>query len=133
MSLTTPPQTNARGLAVTNSSATEERFLKLVDAELTKVEKFTLEKVTELREKLNTAEQLPEDAKDEILKVADEIAAGFLRLELYVNINFMGFHKVRRMPEAGWGLPWLVDFLTGHRGAVECFEDSRRCCCQHFL
>jgi SPX domain protein involved in polyphosphate accumulation len=87
------------------NSGTEEQFLKLVDAELTKVEKFTLQQVKELRQKLNIAEQLDDDPKEAILLVADEIASRFLRLELYVNINFMGFHKVcciccRR----GWGM-----------------------------
>lgn len=31
---------------------------------------------------------------DDILAIADEIAGDFLRLELYVNINFTGFHKI---------------------------------------
>jgi SPX domain protein involved in polyphosphate accumulation len=104
ISLSTPPPTNAHGVPALNSG-TEEQFLKLVDAELTKVEKFTLQQVKELRQKLNIAEQLDDDQKEAILLAADEIASRFLRLELYVNINFMGFHKVcciccRR----GWGM-----------------------------
>eukprot|EP00934_Nitzschia_sp_Nitz4_P001692 Nitzschia sp. Nitz4//scaffold13_size275219//220515//222797//NITZ4_000910-RA/size275219-augustus-gene-0.274-mRNA-1//-1//CDS//3329536122//1692//frame0 len=95
VSLTTPPQTNARGLAMDNQTATEESFLKLVDAELTKVEKFTLEKVTELREKIVVAEGMDKNKqKEKIRKLADTIADDFLRLEKYVNLNFMGFHKI---------------------------------------
>ena len=95
VSLTTPPQTNARGLAMDNTTATEESFLKLIDAELTKVEKFTLEKVTELRHQIVEAENLDKNRdKEKIRKLADTIAEAFLRLEKYVNLNFMGFHKI---------------------------------------
>jgi SPX domain protein involved in polyphosphate accumulation len=90
-----PPQTNARGLAMDNTTATEESFLKLIDAELSKVEKFTLEKVTILRQKIVDAEGM-DDTKDKekMRKLADSIAEDFLRLEKYVNLNFMGFHKI---------------------------------------
>lgn len=90
-----PPQTNARGLAMDNTTATEESFLKLVDAELSKVEKFTLEKVTILRQKIVDAEGM-DDTKDKekMRKLSDTIAEDFLRLEKYVNLNFMGFHKI---------------------------------------
>jgi SPX domain protein involved in polyphosphate accumulation len=95
VSLTMPPQTNARGLAMDNTTATEESFLKLIDAELSKVEKFTLEKVTILRQKIADAEGM-DDRKDKekMRKLADTIADDFLRLEKYVNLNFMGFHKI---------------------------------------
>ena len=91
-----PPQTNARGLAMDNTTATEESFLKLVDAELSKVEKFTLAKVTILRQKIVEAEGMDEKGKDKekMRKLADTIAEDFLRLEKYVNLNFMGFHKI---------------------------------------
>jgi SPX domain protein involved in polyphosphate accumulation len=95
VSLTTPPQTNARGLAQNNSTATEEAFLKMIDTELTKVEKFTLEKVTELRQKIVDAENAIGNEDTEAVKErADSIADFFLKLEKYVNINFMGFHKI---------------------------------------
>ena len=95
VSLTTPPQTNARGLATTNDAVTEETFLRLIDSELTKVEKFTLEKVTELRQQIHNVEQsIGNEPNDKVTEKADEIAQAFLRLEKYVNINFMGFHKI---------------------------------------
>jgi SPX domain protein involved in polyphosphate accumulation len=95
VSLTTPPQTNARGLAQSNESATEESFLKLIETEMTKVEKFTLEKVTELRQKIAEGESLNrEDDREKMKDLADTIADDFLRLEKFVNINFMGFHKI---------------------------------------
>lgn len=68
----------------------------MVDTELNKVESFTLEKVTELRQKIADAENATgrgEDT-DQIKDRADTIAEDFLRLEKYVNINFMGFHKI---------------------------------------
>jgi SPX domain protein involved in polyphosphate accumulation len=95
VSLTTPPPTNARGVAQTNSTATEEAFFQMIDSELTKVEKFTLEKVTQVRQKIVEAEStIGTDDIEKLKEQADSIADHFLRLEKYVNINFMGFHKI---------------------------------------
>jgi SPX domain protein involved in polyphosphate accumulation len=95
VSLTTPPQTDARGLAVTNQTVTEEHFLSKLDAELAKVEKVTLQHVSDLRKKIADAEaKMGKESKEKSLAKADEIANDFLRLEKYVNINFMGFHKI---------------------------------------
>jgi SPX domain protein involved in polyphosphate accumulation len=109
VSLTTPPQTNAQGLAQESDGITEETFLKALDAEMAKVEAFTLKKVTELREKIrstesnirvssedttnNSSSPLDKDM-DGLLEQAEVIAKDFLNLEKYVNINFMGFHKI---------------------------------------
>lgn len=96
VSLTTPPQTDARGNAVDNTTTTEEQFLSKMDYELAKVEKFTLQKVGELRAKIDDTEKaIGSETKDDSLARADEISNDFLLLEKYVNINFMGFHKVR--------------------------------------
>mmetsp|Transcript_31932 Transcript_31932/g.77659 ORF Transcript_31932/g.77659 Transcript_31932/m.77659 type:complete len:721 (-) Transcript_31932:2797-4959(-) len=95
VSLTTPPQTDARGLAVSNKVVTEEQFLSKIDYELAKVEKFTIQKVAELRKKIDETEsKVGKEPKEKSLDRADEIANDFLRLEKYVNINFMGFHKI---------------------------------------
>lgn len=104
VSLTAPPQTNAQGLDTSKITLTEEDFLQLVDREMVKVERFTLQKVTELRNKLIAGEEnvrLNTDVsgdftgdQESVTKQADEIAQDFLRLELYVNLNFMGFHKI---------------------------------------
>jgi hypothetical protein len=104
VSLTTPAQTNARGLAQTNSTPTEENFLKLIESELSKVEKFTLEKVTELRQKIVSVEQaLGTDlAKEKLIAMADDIAGDFLTLEKYVNINFMVSCLSMRLPMVTW-------------------------------
>ncbi len=89
--MTVPPQTDARGLAVNSQTVTEEEFLRKIDVELVKVERFTLEQVGALRQKIEAIETLPAKAN---MGQADEIANDFLRLEKYVNINFMGFHKI---------------------------------------
>ncbi|GKZ00868.1 hypothetical protein MPSEU_001038500 [Mayamaea pseudoterrestris] len=98
VSMTAPPQTNAQGLDTSHVDVTEEHFLRLLESEMIKVETFTLEKVTELRNKISETELKINDAKRfqpaQVLVAADEIANDFLRLEMYVNINFMGFHKI---------------------------------------
>lgn len=102
--MTAPPPTNAQGLDTSKVPITQETFLALVDSDMVRVEKFTLSQVTLIRNKLSEVEaQLKSNRgpqgeplwKDEdIAKRADEIANDFLRLEKYVNINFMGFHKI---------------------------------------
>ena len=101
MSLTTPLPTDAKGVVQQSTGITEEAFYSLMDAEIIKTANFTLAKVTELRSKLaaveykirNTDSSNPDNAS--LVKAqADEIADYFLKLEKYVNINFMGFHKI---------------------------------------
>jgi SPX domain protein involved in polyphosphate accumulation len=101
LSLTTPLPTDSKGVVQQSSAITEEAFYSLMDAEIAKTASFTLTKVTELRSKLETAESkirnadlTNADAASSIKAQADEIADYFLRLEKYVNINFMGFHKI---------------------------------------
>ncbi|VEU38640.1 unnamed protein product [Pseudo-nitzschia multistriata] len=90
VSMTVPPQTDARGLAVHSNGVTEEEFLRRMDEELAKVEKFTLKQVDSLRKKIEAVE----NSNTPGMNAADEIANYFLQLEKYVNINFMGFHKI---------------------------------------
>lgn len=108
--MTAPPQTNAQGLDTSKVPITQETFLTLVDRDISRIEKFTLSQVTLIRNKLSEVEaQLKHTSsqgeplwdKDEIAQKADEIANDFLRLEKYVNINFMGLHKILKKVRAG--------------------------------
>jgi SPX domain protein involved in polyphosphate accumulation len=100
--MTAPPPTNAQGLDTSKVPITEESFLTLVDQDIVRIEKFTLSQVTLIRNKLSEVEtQLKQDeasstavAHEMMSQKADEIANDFLRLEKYVNINFMGLHKI---------------------------------------
>lgn len=103
VSLTAPPPTNAAGRQFTaaDSPITEEDFYNCIDSNLSKVENFTLQKVTELRSQIASLEKEvngvsidDEKAKDAIRDRADAAAKAFLTLEKYVNINFMAFHKI---------------------------------------
>lgn len=110
VSLTAPPPTNAAGRQLTadDSPLTEEDFYSTIDRELAKVESFTLQKVTELRNQIDTLERTVQEyttssvgkkIDNEALiettrESADSVAKSFLILEKYVNINFMGFHKI---------------------------------------
>lgn len=70
------------------------------------MESFTLEKVTELRSNITqlekevtnlTASDMANSSSSDVERVremADTVAKSFLVLEKYVNINFMGFHKI---------------------------------------
>lgn len=101
ISLSMPAPTNTKGVVLDPTTITEEAFFSCMDANLNKVEAFTLRKVTELRNALKNLEaklqaMAPGDDEetDRINRGADEVAKAFLTLEKYVNINFMGFHKI---------------------------------------
>ena len=101
VSLTTPAPTNKKGIVLDSATITEEAFISSIDSELTKVEHFTLRKVTELRNQLDEIENKlkeislqDEEETDSLQKLADDVASKFLTLEKYVNLNFMGFHKI---------------------------------------
>jgi SPX domain protein involved in polyphosphate accumulation len=104
VSLTAPPPTNAAGMLpfTPGSNVTEEDFYSCIDSNLHKVEQFTLQRVTLLRTEINAVEKAvaslgdtPSTAeKDKCMALANNVADAFLTLEKYVNINFMGFHKI---------------------------------------
>lgn len=104
VSLTAPPPTNAAGRQLTSddSPTTEEDFYACIDAQLVIVEAFTLKQVTELRSNISTLEKEVNELNKEnneaeverVREKADMVAKSFLILEKYVNINFMGFHKI---------------------------------------
>ena len=92
----------------------EERFFRRLEAEVSKIGAFTAELVAQVRTRLAKLQEevakkdLPpgsssrrataaEDAsaRDErLLKEAKDIGDEFLALEKYVNLNYMGFHKI---------------------------------------
>mmetsp|Transcript_3126 Transcript_3126/g.5136 ORF Transcript_3126/g.5136 Transcript_3126/m.5136 type:complete len:748 (-) Transcript_3126:127-2370(-) len=116
VSLTAPPPTNAAGRQLTadDSPVNEEDFYSTIDKELAKVESFTLQQVTELRKQIDNVEnevkgwvtsttataatstghKMNESQIESSRESADTVAKSFLILEKYVNINFMGFHKI---------------------------------------
>jgi len=119
MSLTIPPPTDSKGRQIVKDrtkNVSEETFFSLLDAEMIKIEQFTQAQVTKLRKSLKDVEDKLHKSKgstatsgssvvsaidmnnevevDTLRDKTDEIAESFLRLEKYVNINFMGFHKI---------------------------------------
>ena len=87
----------------TSDAITDETFFRQMDAELAKVEQFTLTQVNKLREEIDVIEQTlksPADVqsaaadRSKIQTMVDAVAEEFLHLEKYVNLNFMGFHKI---------------------------------------
>jgi len=94
ISLSAPPPTDNRGQPMQQGEkVTPEVFYSALDKEMAKVEAFTLEEVTKLRKQLSAVEKglkREEDVEDEAGKVGES----YLHLEKYVNLNYMGFHKI---------------------------------------
>lgn len=76
-----------------------ERFFKRLEEEVKKINEFTDTLVTDLRSKLRnlidraSKENTPE-GKQQLAAEAKSIGDDFLALEKYVNLNYMGFHKI---------------------------------------
>jgi SPX domain protein involved in polyphosphate accumulation/uncharacterized membrane protein YidH (DUF202 family) len=102
-SLSVPLPTNAAGMPVEQMS--QENFYAFLEQEMRKIEQFTKKQVDQIRRNLSEAERkinlalagltAKSEAELEALKSQVEQAGeDFLKLEKYVNLNFMGFHKI---------------------------------------
>ncbi len=92
------------------AESAEERFFRRLEAEVSKVGKFTEELVSQLRAKMSRMQAEAaaisgsaathsgasdaSDTKARLLEEAKRFGDEFLALEKYVNLNYMGFHKI---------------------------------------
>ncbi|KAK9918747.1 hypothetical protein WJX75_006519 [Coccomyxa subellipsoidea] len=76
----------------------DERFFEKLENEVTKINKFTQNQVSSLKKRLKALRDQVRDAKDfknsSLTQEAKEIGDEFLALEKYVNLNYLGFHKI---------------------------------------
>ncbi|GAB4814940.1 hypothetical protein N2152v2_001986 [Parachlorella kessleri] len=78
----------------------EERFFKVLEGEVAKVGRFTDQLVAGCRGRLGKLQErassptLNAADRDFLLKEAKSIGDDFLAVEKYVNLNYMGFHKI---------------------------------------
>jgi SPX domain protein involved in polyphosphate accumulation len=87
---------------------TQEDFFLMLEQEMKKIQGFTFAQVEHTRSALSTLEKeiakvlgrtaesqvSLQETKDVFTKRLQDIGDNFLQLEKYVNINFMGFHKI---------------------------------------
>ncbi|GBG00375.1 vacuolar transporter chaperone [Raphidocelis subcapitata] len=85
------------------ADASEERFFQKLEAEVEKVGKFTGKVVDELRQRLANLKPKADAAlqvagatqeKDALMEEAKQVGEDYLALEKYVNLNYMGVHKI---------------------------------------
>jgi SPX domain protein involved in polyphosphate accumulation len=87
----------------------DERFYELLEAEVAKVNKLTVGRVSELKKRLKALRAAAAAARDgaaaapsdleaapqgALLDEAKAVGDEFLALEKYVNLNYLGFHKI---------------------------------------
>lgn len=115
-SLSIPKPTNAAGMPITRQKSDGENrnlhelFFDAIEVEMKKIDLFTNTKVSEIRKKLKNLEneirilnrkysEIDENKesvdKRELFRLQVEaISESFLRIEKYVNLNIIGFHKI---------------------------------------
>ncbi|GLI70122.1 hypothetical protein VaNZ11_014928 [Volvox africanus] len=79
--------------------SSQELFFRRLERDVDKVNKFTNKLVEEMRASLRNLNSKAEketapERKDELLQEAQRIGDDFLALEKFVNINYLGFHKI---------------------------------------
>ncbi|GIL87349.1 hypothetical protein Vretifemale_15424 [Volvox reticuliferus] len=79
--------------------SSQELFFRRLERDVDKVNKFTNKLVEEMRASLRNLNAKAEketapEKKDELLQEAQYIGDDFLALEKFVNINYLGFHKI---------------------------------------
>lgn len=112
-SLSIPRPTNAAGVQYqTNIAVTQEQFYAFLEHEMRKIEQFTKKQVEEVRQVLSEVEAITntvsfldssDTSKTALQERIEKTGEKFLQLEMYVNLNFTGIHKIlkkhdRRLP-----------------------------------
>jgi SPX domain protein involved in polyphosphate accumulation len=82
---------------------------------MNKIQQFTLDNVKQMRERTVRLEtdtddflaSSPSDTKrfQSLKAAADNLSKDFLRLEKYVNLNYMGFHKILKKHDKVFSTP----------------------------
>mmetsp|Transcript_27459 Transcript_27459/g.50674 ORF Transcript_27459/g.50674 Transcript_27459/m.50674 type:complete len:739 (-) Transcript_27459:23-2239(-) len=77
----------------------QEKFFKKLETDVEKVNKFTQRLVEDMRASLKailskTESEVDNSKKELLLKEAQRVGDDFLALEKYVNVNYLGFHKI---------------------------------------
>ena len=98
-SLTMTQTTDAGDAMFEGKSVTEADWLKFLDLECEKVDEFTQARAMDIMrqsEALETSlsEDMPESKRKKKLAGAALLGNEFLKLEKFVNLNYMGFHKI---------------------------------------
>ncbi|KAK9807603.1 hypothetical protein WJX72_003876 [[Myrmecia] bisecta] len=94
------PRTTSLSVLRPNQRKTaDDRFFERMDAEIRKVNDFTLRLVDTLRRDLKAlregvAARKAGQPNDDLLREAQRVGDQFLALEKYVNLNYLGFHKI---------------------------------------
>lgn len=110
-SLSIPRPTNAAGMPLAGKQISQEQFFAFLEQEMRKIEQFTKKQVQDIRKVLSDVERQitvsditgNQVQSRELQQQVEKSGEDFLKLEKFVNLNFMGFHKIlkkhdRRLP-----------------------------------
>ncbi|KAK9825865.1 hypothetical protein WJX81_006134 [Elliptochloris bilobata] len=94
-----PRTTSLSVLRAGSLKPAEERFFEKLEYEVGKINKFTVDNVSTLKKRLKQLRERTASNKDgketeELLQEAKLIGDEFLALEKFVNLNYLGFHKI---------------------------------------
>jgi len=105
----------------------EERFFRRLEAEVLKIGAFTAELVAQLRTRLtklqnnvakyqeaSSSKESREVQVETLLQEAKDVGDEFLALEKYVNLNYMGFHKILKKHDKKLPHTPCRQFYTAH-------------------
>jgi SPX domain protein involved in polyphosphate accumulation len=119
-SLSIPAPTNQAGMPMQSrgEELSEETFFQALEHEMRKIDSFTEGKVKDQRQSLVSIENqlhspnITEGVSSSLKTKVDVLAGEYLELEKYVNLNFMGFHKILKKHDKKLATPIKGYFLS---------------------
>lgn len=93
------PRTTSLSVSKQHEVTPEEKFFNKLESELKKISEFTEKLVKQLRSQTKALHARVSNAKagqehEELMQEAQRLGDEFLSLEKYVNLNYLGFHKI---------------------------------------
>lgn len=100
---------------------TESDFFTALEAEMSKIDQFVTDQLRTIKREVEQisdqtssggAADLPSEEKEGLLKKATSVGAFFLKLEKFVNINYMGVHKILKKHDKMLPVPCRRYYIT---------------------
>lgn len=116
-SLSMVPKGPAPASMYAGKNITEADFFSALEQEMKKVDQFTQ---TQIRELQNAVSSLASEAssaseasdREELLSRAKSLGDSFLKLEKFVNLNLLGFHKILKKHDKNLSVPCQRFYMT---------------------
>ena len=115
-SLSMVPKGPAPASLYDGKNITEADFFGALEQEMKKVDQFTQTQIRELQNEVSSlaseATNAKEAEREALLTRAKSLGDSFLKLEKFVNLNLLGFHKILKKHDKNLSVPCQRFYMT---------------------